>query len=363
MNRFAKICGFFCIILSCTSSIVYADDAVDHTVFKKQVLKLHEQQNFKSLNNIYLNALNKQSKNSSGTMLLWDYYRVFETSYETLYADENQQWKEAEKRLKQWQKLYPQSAAPKIILIRLMQTKSNAYSHGSFKNPDKASCNDILSLLDKIQVKLFSTLQESSTSDKAEFIGDMCHFAYDHLIKGSISQIDNRVINDPEWFITKIRQATKEGDKNSCLTTFNEGIKKYPRYYNLYFETIPCRLGNDKQERLRKWEYIANLAAKNNKTTDDDALYSRVYWVVSSYFGVDNLKDDTLVNWPRMKSSMQQVLKKYPDQWNYTHFAEISCRSNDKDFTRYLFQYIPRYQPDNWDDQEIYKYCKSYSTQ
>lgn len=363
MNASVKIYSFFCIILAFTSHVVYADEITDRTVFKQQVLRAYERQDFKTLNNIYLNVLNKKSKSSSGTLLLWDYYRVFEKYYETLYVDENLQWKEAEKGLKQWEKLYPQSAAPKIILIRLMQVKSNSYSNARFKNLDKASCDDILSLLDRTQVKLFSTLKQTSKSDKAEFIGSICYFAYDQFVKDSILHMENRVTYDPEWFTTKIRQASKEGDKTSCLTIFNEGIKKYPNYYNLYFETIPCHLGNDKQERLRKWEYIANLAAKNNKTIDGDALYARVYWVISSYFGVDNLKGNTLVNWPRMKASMKQVLKKYPDQWNYTHFAEISCRSNDKEFTRYLFKFIPTYNPSNWESQEIYEYCKSYIIQ
>lgn len=349
--------------LSCSTAIslpciTYADEIADRNRLNEQVRTLYQQQDFKGLNSMYLDALNNRTKTASGTFLLWHYYQAFNEYYKTLYADQTQAWKQAEQGLAQWQKLYPQSAAPKILQARLLSAKANAYGNESFLNPATATCDTKLPAIDQLQAKVFSLLPQTEKSAPSVFTAISCAFAYQDLLERYMQKIGPTVQNDPEWFTTQLDEYKSDSDTNKCLKVFNAGVKKHPGYYNIYFHGVTCRFSEDRKKRFQMRDYIARLAATNTKATEGDALYSRVYWVIASYSRIDNLREETPVDWPRMQKSIEQVLKKYPTQWNYANFTEISCRANDLQLTKQLFKSIPKYNASDWDSRDIYDYCK-----
>lgn len=338
-----------------------ADEIADRNQLNEQVRNLYLQKNFSSLNSIYLDALNKKTKTASGTMLLWHYYQAFNKYYEILFADQTQDWKNAQQGLDLWERQYPQSAAPKILRARLLSAKAKAYGNSKFLNPSKASCDTKLPVLDQIQLKIFSSIPSSADANTAEFTGISCYFAYNDLLKEYMQKINSTVQNDPEWFTTQLDEFKSDSDTSKCLNAFNEGVKKHPGYYNIYFHAVTCRVSEDRQKRMQMREYIARLAATNTKATDGDALYSRVYWVINSYCCKKNLRKETMVDWSRMQKSINQVVKKYPTQWNYANFAAIACRAGDQQLTNKLFLSIPQYNHSDWDNAETYDYCKSFA--
>lgn len=342
--------------------MAYADEVADRYALKMKVSSLYQQQDFKSLNSMYMDALNNKTKTASGTFLLWDYYQAFNTYYKSLYADQTQAWKQAEQGLVQWQKQYPQSAAPKILQARLLREKAEAYGDERFLNPETATCDTPLPPLDQIHTKMFNLLDKlSGQKSSGSWTSANCYFAYTGLLEQYLQKISPTVQNDPEWFTTQLDEYKSDSNTSKCLQAFNEGIKKHPAYYNIYFHGVTCRFSEDRQKRMQMREYIARLAAANTKATEGDALYSRVYWVIDSYCCNKNLRKKTLVDWPRMQKSMEQVLKKYPTQWNYANFAAIACSAEDQQLTRKLFLSIPRYNPNDWNDTETYERCKKFA--
>lgn len=338
----------------------YADEAADRHALKMKVRSLYQQQDFKSLNSMYMDALNNKTKTAGGTFLLWHYYQAFNSYYNTLYADQTQAWKQAEQGLAQWQQQYPDSAAPKILRARLLTGKSDAYFNNRFLHPEKASCDTKLPLLDQIQAKLFSLIPSPPEAGTFSFMGMNCGFAYMDAAMLYLQQMSPDVQKDPEWFVTQMEIYKGSPDESKCSKAFYEGVKKHPGYYNIYFHGVSCHFSDDRQKHMQMQDYIARLAAANTKATEGDALYSRVYWAIQSC-SRQNLRKESMVDWPRMQKSMEQVLKKYPTQWNYANFAAIACFAEDQQFTRKLFLSIPRYNPSDWNDTETYERCKKFA--
>lgn len=339
-----------------------ADEIADRNKLNEYVRNMYLQKDFSSLNTIYLNTLNRKTKTASGTFLLWDYYRAFNAYYKSLYADQTQAWKQAEQGLVEWQKQYPHSAAPKILQVRLLREKAEAYGNERFLNPETATCDTPLPALDQIYTKMFSLLDKLSGQKSSEsWTSANCYFAYSGLLEQYLQKISPTVQNDPEWFTTQLDEYKSDSNTSKCLQAFNEGIKKHPAYYNIYFHGVTCRFSEDRQKRMQMREYIARLAAANTKATEGDALYSRVYWVIDSYCCNKNLRKETLVDWPRMQQSINQVVKKYPTQWNYANFAAIACHAGDQQLTRKLFLAITQYNPSDWNNVETYNYCKNFA--
>lgn len=340
----------------------HADEINERNKLNEKIRTLYLKKDFNSLNSMYLNALNNKTKAASGTMLLWHYYQAFNEYYATLYADQTQAWKNAEQGLQRWQKQYPQSAAPKILQVRLLSAKADAYGKEEFLNAATATCDIKLPATDNISNTLFSILDKvSGEKNNASLNATNCYFAYQDLIEKYMQQIAPSVQSDPEWFTTQLDMFKSGTDNSKCQKAFNEGVKKHPAYYNIYFHGVTCRFSEDRKKRMKMRDDIARLAAANTKATNGDALYARVYWVISSYSGIDNLREETPVDWPRMQKSIQQVLKKYPTQWNYANFANISCRAGDQPFTLKLFKAIPDYQAANWSSLDVYNECKAFS--
>lgn len=340
----------------------HADEINERNKLNEKIHTLYLKKDFNSLNSMYLNALNNKTKTASGTMLLWHYYQAFNTYYKSLYADQTQAWKQAKQGLVEWQKQYPQSAAPKILQARLLREKAEAYGDERFLNPETATCDTPLPALDQIYTKMFNLLDKlSGQKSSGSWTSANCYFAYTDLLKHYLQKISPTVQNDPEWFTTQLDEYKSDSNTSKCLQALNEGIKKHPAYYNIYFHGVTCRFSEDRQKRMQMREYIARLAAANTKATEGDALYSRVYWVIDSYCCNKNLRKETLVDWPRMQQSIDQVIKKYPTQWNYANFAAIACHAGDRQLTRKLFLAITQYNPSDWNDAETYNYCKNFA--
>lgn len=338
----------------------HADEINERNKLNEKIHTLYLKKDFNSLNSMYLNALNNKTKTASGTMLLWHYYQAFNEYYATLYADQTQAWKNAEQGLQRWQKQYPQSAAPKILQVRLLSAKADAYGKEEFLNAATATCDIRLPATDNISNTLFSILDKvSGEKNSASLNATNCYFAYQDLIEKYMQQIAPSVQNDPEWFTTQLDMFKSGTDNSKCQKAFNEGVKKHPGYYNIYFHGVTCHFSEDRKKRMKMRDDIARLAAANTKATNGDALYARVYWVISSYSGIDNLREETPVDWPRMQKSIQQVVSKYPTQWNYANFAQITCSAKDYPFTLKLFNHIPEYHASDWSSVDIYSVCKA----
>ena len=119
----------------------------------------------------------------------------------------------------------------------------------------------------------------------------------------------------------------------------DEGLKKEPLYYQLYFTALeyfaPKWYGSE-----RDIEEFANSAVARTKEQEGLGMYARIYWAASQTQYGEKLFTGSNVVWEKMKRGIDDVLKRYPDQWNINNFALFACLANDRQKAGELFKLI-----------------------
>lgn len=168
---------------------------------------------------------------------------------------------------------------------------------------------------------------------------------------------------DPHWYDMMIRVATAQGwetqDFNALVA---EATSRYPYFYQLYFSAMNYLTPKWHGSR-EEVEKFAQKAVKITRGEEGEAMYSRIYWAASQSNFRERLFTDSSVVWAKMSKSMDEVLKRYPDQWNINNFAYFSCLAGDADKTSSLMGRItgrPILQA--WKSMDYYERCKLWSS-
>jgi hypothetical protein len=119
-------------------------------------------------------------------------------------------------------------------------------------------------------------------------------------------------------------------DPSEVAALFNEGIKRFPDYFPLYFSyarQYSPRWGGSYQ--AADTFIRAQVAAKTNHL--GDVLYTRLYWLIDQYNGADpDFFSDSRVDWIRMRTGFQSLMKQFPKgAWNQANFVSFACRAGD----------------------------------
>lgn len=113
--------------------------------------------------------------------------------------------------------------------------------------------------------------------------------------------------------------------KIDVAAVVNSGVEKWPRYYEFYeiilSRTVPKWGGSWEavDQYIRYW-------SESRKALEGNSLYSRLYYFVHSQ-GYKN--KETLVDWPTMKSSLQDLVLKYPVAKHRNIAAAYACIYGD----------------------------------
>lgn len=113
--------------------------------------------------------------------------------------------------------------------------------------------------------------------------------------------------------------------KTSPRTAFEEGVRRWPDYYDFYelmLTRLVPRWGGS-------WDAVDAFIVEWSKRlakTEGDSMYARLYLSMITA-GVDPW--DTRLNWPRMKSSLEELVGKYPDPVFKNLAASFACRYAD----------------------------------
>lgn len=167
---------------------------------------------------------------------------------------------------------------------------------------------------------------------------------------------------DPEWFVTmeNVSRAQSIPDQEASAVVA-EAIGKH-KYYERVYEAAVLRLMPNWGGSWDEVEQFADFAAENTKDKYGDALYTRIYMVLGDCgCGVFS---ETRVNWSRMKNGFEEIVKRYPNEWNLNSFAYYACQARDRDSVKALFAKINRTFMDAWNnDQATYESCKVWASQ
>lgn len=318
-SRWVRLGVIVCMLLLGLS--VQAEDELSfRTRLKLQVQQSLQRERFDDLEKVAQIFRERQTRTGSGVWALTQFYMSF--SWMDLAND--QHWQQVENTLLRWQKNFPTSPTPVIAYVEALTER------GSQIRSDRGQ--EQASLFWKRGYNLL--LHTKSFSDK-----------------------------DPSWYV-QIGYAgcTHNWQPQEFDKLLEEGMARFPAHYQMYFAALEYYRCNttDFPHRL---EVIASRAARNNKATDGDGPYARVYWFAAeAYFG-DRLFRETMVDWTRMKNAMDDVLRQYPDQWNVNNFAYFACLKGDKTKARELVGRVTTPIMEVWDSEERFKRCKYWANQ
>lgn len=154
----------------------------------------------------------------------------------------------------------------------------------------------------------------------------------DHLLA-----IKEEVSKDPHWFTLMVAVAKEEGWPDEAFDRLvTEAAEHEPYYYQTYFLAIDRNLpqwGGSAE----KMNAVVARATDYTRELDGDSFKARGYWYASSYGRAVFDREKLVANWSEVAQGFQDLLSRYPDQWNHNAYAKFACLAKDR--TRFLDAY------------------------
>lgn len=134
----------------------------------------------------------------------------------------------------------------------------------------------------------------------------------------------------PEYY--KLSLDAMRGSENggAPLAVLDQGERAFPGYYPMYFAMYTTL--------LPKWsgsvaqiEAFAADAVRRTHASEGESMYARIYWFAAQGAYSKTLFWRTYANWERMKEGFDDVVQRYPDQWNLHNYARFACDAQDRE--------------------------------
>lgn len=162
---------------------------------------------------------------------------------------------------------------------------------------------------------------------------------------------------DPQYYADLVVAARTSSLPQAGREDFIEGSRRYPGYYPLYFAMLDTLLpkwhGDEGQIEL-----FARSVVRDTAEIEGNSMYARLYWYASQSQYGDQLFTRSLAHWQDMKRGFDDVVKRYPDQWNLQNYAKFACDAGDVDTLRKLFARVEAPIQQAWRDLERYEACE-----
>lgn len=141
---------------------------------------------------------------------------------------------------------------------------------------------------------------------------------------------------DPHWYTQMFIVTRGEGWPNDkFMDLVSEGLEGNPYFYPIYFSAL--------RSLLPKWggsleaiDAFALAAVKYTEEEEGQGMYARIYWSASGMEYGNDLFTRTNVDWSKMSAGIDDVLARFPDQWNINNFLRFACLAEDREKTREL---------------------------
>lgn len=153
-------------------------------------------------------------------------------------------------------------------------------------------------------------------------------------------QSRSTAFEDPHWYAAMAEIATLQdwpADKYSAL--IDEALRREPYYDDIYIQAA--------NRYLPKWggnaqllESFAREAIERTRAGEGSAIYARIYWAAFKSQFRDALFEDSRIDWAEMSKGMDDILAKYPDRWNLSHFAYFAFLAGDYAKTLQLMEQL-----------------------
>lgn len=313
-------------------SFTHANELEERKEIINSIKDMFLQEKFKELSMISKKYIDTEERTSSGTWKITFYYEGIE-SYAINLGKDEKRFDEAEEKALRWVESQPNSSSGYIAYTSILMRRAWMYRGGGWANEVKKEAWEPF---------------------------------YKNIAKSKKYLFDNYKIasSDPCWYEMMLKISKVESwDKNAFNLLFNESIEKYPYYYQNYFEAAGYLLPKWNGSRSEV-ELFAQRAVELTKKKEKNGIYARIYWSLSQGMSGDPLFIGSDTIWANMKNAIDDVLDKYPDQWNINSFAYLSCWARDKEKTRNLLDKIkgePILEAWGGGHASIYNECKEFA--
>jgi hypothetical protein len=261
----------------------------------------------------------------SGLWLLTTFDDVLEAMFYELDAN-NPAY--VEEGVNEWLKAYPKSPTARLAFVRLQLAKAwNIRGRG-----------------------YADTVPEQAWKQFHELV----HQAENYLLKNKdIAAVD------PNWYVMMFEVATAaDWERPRFDKLLDEAYAAAPEFYNVHFAAATYL--------LPKWhgdaaelEKFANRSVEATRAIEGESLYARIYWYAAqSQYCEFNLVARSRVSWEHMKAGFEDVMKRYPDQWNLNNYTLFACEAGDWKKVRELMPKIDKPDMRAWKDPQVFRACQ-----
>jgi hypothetical protein len=286
-----------------------AAELKERQAIRVEVARLLDARDYAGLEELAAAYRDGEARTPSGIWKLTVYYSGFHAKAHFNDKDDPR-WKDLSDRLHDWQQDYPDSPTPVIASAVVMKRYAKA-------------------------LRPLVIFQRASTAnDDATFVSALM------ADKAYLERHRTVAARDPHFYVIWSNLAFALGtDAAEFFDTVEEGMRRHPDYYQLYFAAMDYHAPPLRGD-AEAVEAFANMAVERTKAEEGQGLYARVYWyAMSAYFGADLFRRSH-IDWSKMSAGIDDVLARYPDQWNINNFALVSCLAGDAAKTRSLLDRI-----------------------
>ena len=181
-----------------------------------------------------------------------------------------------------------------------------------------------------------------------------------NMAKKILTENKSRAKADPAWYEKMERIAVEEQDMTAAFAFFQESVGQF-KYYNDNYYAIMRGLEPMWRGSYVAMESFADRAASSTKDKLGDEMYTRLYWHIARCSC--GFPQDPLVKWSRIKAGFDDIVKRYPTQWNLSAYANYACLAQDKVTTKSVIQRLTQPIMSQWeDDPDFYRRCRAWAT-
>jgi hypothetical protein len=209
--------------------------------------------------------------------------------------------------IERWRSLRPTSPFPHVVrAMMLMNRALTAYSSQPGASSDQANTDDPKALLEEMIAGL------------------------DRL---------GPTPGDAQADILRLRARAMLGATDvELLTLIDEASRRNPLALNIYGMGALSLLSVS-EDPAGFLETVARLAAERTPTEGKDTYYVRTYWFVLGWIGNQAVRD-LKIDWQRFATGSEEIVRRFPIQWNIQYLAAIACTGGAKDATRSLISNV-----------------------
>ncbi len=317
------------LLVLCFSQAI-ADELSERADLFNKTRVLFSERNFEELSRISDHYRDSGERMSSGLWKLDYFYKGF-SAPDRMFNISQDYWSMMENRALSWAKKQPGSPTPHIAYAIILQDQAWRVRGTRYAN----------------------TVTQEQRIKFHKLIAKARAYLLRHREVGS---------KDPHWYANMLDIAKVEAwPKKDFEALFSEAIQAGPYYYGSYFSGggyyHPSWHGT-----VQELEDFARKAIEYTEDQEGKGIYARIYWSANhgSLWMVAFTK--SRVSWSLMKEGIDDVLSRYPDQWNIQNFAHFSCQAMDKEKTKELINRIDDAIIESaWTQVFSYEKCKGWA--